>query len=91
MEILKEHLQDFAEAWNFKYLYGLLAGIDRVTFVKFCRDENKFLESSEFVYDIIETFLEDKNTEEMFSLYYILYCIIQEALKDFCVTFKLSL
>ena len=78
---LSAHLRDFAKVRDFPYYYGLSANLHTMTFVNFCKKEDKCLQSQELSFDPESACLHNSEGElsHMKHLFFILFSIIQEA------------
>jgi len=83
VKLLKKHLRDFAENYDFDDFYGMVAGIDRMVFVKFSKKAKRFFESHEFSIDVEATYLKNQDLDFLMMIYSTIVHNIEKARSDF--------
>jgi len=80
LQTLKNYLVYLAKERDFPYVYGLVANMNSMKFVKFSTEEQQFYESDEFYLSVQEDHI--KSSNHLKNMYRIMFYIIEENLKQ---------
>ena len=83
--ILEGYLQNLGKKWNFRYFYGFIADLEKMTFVKYDSQENQIAKSKEFTIKFKDTYLKNNKSKEFREVYLLLACLIEKAMEEFII------